>query len=227
MPLTRAAGASILSGGESDEKTLEWFSIGVLPLLLALVVPAAAGNTTPTRSLPISGQVTGLAFEGSRVYTAFSPSESRPRVSMSGTSFQAAARSSTVAEAERHSRWQTTGSPGSPGPAARARRTSICSDTMPRPHLRQAAFALRATTMRPSPPPEEATGKRPGWLGQGDRGQQLDNRHRKQPCRMAPEPWRPRTQDDRHRAGRNRRGFGRPAASRSSAPLRSGRVTIG
>jgi len=51
-----------------------WLVFGVLPLLLALVVPAAAGKPPPTRSVPTNGQmVTGLAFDGSRVVYGVRP----------------------------------------------------------------------------------------------------------------------------------------------------------
>jgi hypothetical protein len=45
----------------------KWLLLVALPLLLALVVPAAAGKVTPSRSVPTSGEVTGLAFYGARV----------------------------------------------------------------------------------------------------------------------------------------------------------------
>jgi hypothetical protein len=45
----------------------KWLLLAALPLLLALVVPAAAGKVMPTRSVPTSGEVTGLAFYGARV----------------------------------------------------------------------------------------------------------------------------------------------------------------
>jgi hypothetical protein len=51
----------------------KWLLIAVLPLLLALVVPAAAGKSPPTRSIPTRGQVTGLAFYGPRVVYGISP----------------------------------------------------------------------------------------------------------------------------------------------------------
>jgi hypothetical protein len=51
----------------------KWLLVAGLPLLLALVVPAAAGKFPPTRSLPTRGNVTGLAFYGSRVLYGLSP----------------------------------------------------------------------------------------------------------------------------------------------------------
>jgi len=50
-----------------------WFFVALLPLLLVLVVPAAAGKLTPKRSVPTSGEVTGLAFYGARVVYGIRP----------------------------------------------------------------------------------------------------------------------------------------------------------
>jgi hypothetical protein len=50
-----------------------WLLVAVVPLLLALVVPAAAGKTPPKRSLPTSGEVTGLGFGGSTVVYGVKP----------------------------------------------------------------------------------------------------------------------------------------------------------
>jgi hypothetical protein len=47
--------------------------VALLPLLLVLVVPAAAGNPPPTRSVPTNGEVTGLAFDGARVVYGIRP----------------------------------------------------------------------------------------------------------------------------------------------------------
>lgn len=51
----------------------KWLLVAALPVLLALVVPAAAGKSTPTRSVPAHGAVTGLAFDGARVVYGVSP----------------------------------------------------------------------------------------------------------------------------------------------------------
>ncbi len=51
----------------------KWAFVAVLSLLLALLVPAAAGKPAPTRSLQVNGWVTGLAFEGARVVYGVEP----------------------------------------------------------------------------------------------------------------------------------------------------------
>ena len=51
----------------------KWLLVALLPLLLVLVVPAAAGKAPPTRSVPTSGEVTGLAFDGARVVYGVRP----------------------------------------------------------------------------------------------------------------------------------------------------------
>ena len=51
----------------------KWLLVALLPLLLVLVVPAAAGKPPPTRSVPTNGEVTGLAFDGARVVYGIRP----------------------------------------------------------------------------------------------------------------------------------------------------------
>jgi len=51
----------------------KWLLAAVVPLVLVLVVPAAVGKTPPKRSVPINGEVTGLAFGGSRVVYGVRP----------------------------------------------------------------------------------------------------------------------------------------------------------
>ena len=133
----------------------KWFSIGVLPLLLALVVPAAAGNTTPTRSLPISGQVTGLAFEGSRVVYGVQPlgitSQSVHLWNVvSGRSSVVHRRGGGAAFAVANNRIAWIARAGSPSETDEY----LLTTPLPRLHLRQAAFALRSD-YESQPPPEE------------------------------------------------------------------------
>ena len=51
----------------------KWLLAAVVPLVLVLVVPAAVGKPPPKRSVPINGEVTGLAFGGSRVVYGIRP----------------------------------------------------------------------------------------------------------------------------------------------------------
>lgn len=55
------------------------FLLAGLPLLLALVVPAAAGKPLPSRIEPTAGRITGLAFDGSRVVYGVQPNGSGVR----------------------------------------------------------------------------------------------------------------------------------------------------
>ena len=133
----------------------KWLLVALLPLVLVLVVPAAAGKLPPTRSVPTSGEVTGLAFDGPRVVYGIRPY---------GVAFQSVhvwnvlsgrGRSSTAAEEARRSPSQPIESPGSPGAEARARPTSISLTTpLPRLHLRQVAVAVRHDSEYEAPPEE-------------------------------------------------------------------------
>ena len=133
----------------------KWFLIGVLPLLLALVVPAAAGKTTPTRSVPISGQVTGLAFEGSRVVYGVQPLGITSQsvhvwsvVSGRGSVLHRRGGGAAFAVASNRIAWiARSGSPSETD-------EYLLTTPLPRLHLRQAAFALRRD-YESQPPPEE------------------------------------------------------------------------
>lgn len=123
----------------------KWLSIGVLPLLLALAVPAAAGNTTPTRSLPTSGQVTGLAFEGSRVVYGVQPlgitSQSVHLWNVvSGRSSVVHRRGGGAAFAVANNRIAWIARAGSPSETDEY----LLTTPLPRLHLRQVAFTLRS-----------------------------------------------------------------------------------
>jgi hypothetical protein len=67
------ANTSIQVEARAARKPSKWLLVALLPLLLVLVVPAAAGKAPPTRSVPTNGEVTGLAFDGARVVYGIRP----------------------------------------------------------------------------------------------------------------------------------------------------------
>lgn len=137
------------------KQLLKWLSIGVLPLLLALVVPAATGKTTPTRSVPLNGQVTGLAFEGSRVVYGVAPLGLTPQsvhvwnvVSGHGSVVHRRGGGAAFALANNRTAWIARA--GSPSETDEY----LLTTPLPRLHLRQVAFAQRSDSEL-QPPPEE------------------------------------------------------------------------
>ncbi len=136
-------------------KLLKWVSISVLPLLLALVVPAAAGRSTPTRSVPVNGQVTGLAFEGPNVVYGVQPlgisSQSVHRWNvLSGQASVLHSRGGGAAFALANSRTAWIARAGSPSETDEY----LITTPLPRLHLRQVAFAMRSD-YDSQPPPEQ------------------------------------------------------------------------
>lgn len=137
------------------KQLLKWLSISVLPLLLALVVPAAAGKTTPARSVVVDGQVTGLAFEGSRVVYGVQPLGITSQsvhlwnvLSGHGSVVHRRGGGAAFAVANNRIAWIARG--GSPSETDEY----LLTTPLPRLHLRQAAFALRSD-YELQPPPEQ------------------------------------------------------------------------
>jgi hypothetical protein len=133
----------------------KWFSIGVLLSLLAFVVPAAAGNTTPARSVPVNGQVTGLAFEGSLVLYGVQPLGITSQsvhlwnvTSGRGAVVHRRGGGAAFAVTSNRSAWIARG--GSPSETDEY----LLTTPLPRLHLRQLAFAMRDDSDS-EPPPEQ------------------------------------------------------------------------
>jgi hypothetical protein len=64
----------IISEVRVMKRLTKWLLLAAAPLVLALVMPAAAGKAPPTRSVPTGdSEVTGLAFDGARVVYAVRP----------------------------------------------------------------------------------------------------------------------------------------------------------
>lgn len=137
------------------KQLLKWLSFGVLPLLLAAVVPAAAGKTTPTRSLPVNGQITGLAFEGSRVVYGVAPLGISSQsvhvwnvVSGHGSVVHRRGGGAAFALATNRTAWIARA--GSPSDTDEY----LVTTSLPRLHLRQVAFARRSDYESQAPPEE-------------------------------------------------------------------------
>lgn len=136
-------------------KLSKWLLLALLPLLLMLVVPAAAGKSPPTRSVPTNGEVTGLAFDGARVVYGIRPY---------GVAYQSvhvwnvlSGRASVVhrrgggagfAVAGNRIAWIARG--GSPSETDEY----LLTTPLPRLHLRQVAVAVRHDDNYEAPPEE-------------------------------------------------------------------------
>jgi hypothetical protein len=123
----------------------KWVLVAALPLLLALVVPAAAGKTTPRRSVPVNGQVTGLAFEGARVVYGVEPLGITSKsvhvwnvLSGHGSIVHRRGGGAAFAVAVNRTAWIARA--GSPSETDEY----LLTTPLPRLHLRQLAFALRS-----------------------------------------------------------------------------------
>jgi hypothetical protein len=134
------------------------FLLAALPLLLALVVPAAAGTVTPTRSVPTSGEVTGLAFYGSRVVYGVRPYGITSQsvhvwnvMSGHGSIVHRRGGGAAFAVADNRIAWISRG--GSPSETDEYLLTTL----LPRLHLRQVAAAIRDDD-------HEAQSERGDWL---------------------------------------------------------------
>jgi hypothetical protein len=133
----------------------KWLSISVLPLLLVLLVPAAVGKTPPTRSVPVNGQVTGLAFEGARVVYGVRPLGITSQsvhlwnvLSGKGSVVHRRGGGAAFAVANSRTAWLARG--GSPSETDEY----LITTPLPRLHLRQLAFAMRSD-YESQPPPEQ------------------------------------------------------------------------
>ena len=122
----------------------KWFLLAALPLLLALVVPAAAGKSTPTRSVPTRGEVTGLAFYGARVVYGIRPYGITSQsvhvwnvLSGKGSIVHRRGGGAAFAVADNRAAWIARG--GSPSETDEY----LLTTPLLRLHLRQVAFALR------------------------------------------------------------------------------------
>jgi len=122
----------------------KWLPAAVVLLLLALVVPAAAGKTPPRRSLPVNGAVTGLAFGGSRVVYGISPYGITSQsvhvwdvVSGKSSTVHATGGGAGFAVANGRIAWIARG--GSPSETDEY----LLTTPVPRLHLRQIATAVR------------------------------------------------------------------------------------
>ncbi|HKG42881.1 MAG TPA: hypothetical protein VKB10_01390 [Gaiellaceae bacterium] len=122
----------------------KWLFVALLPLLLALVVPAAAGKLTPTRSVPVNGEISGLAFDGPRVvygvrpYGVASQSVHAWNV-LSGNTSVVHRRGGGVAFAVASNRVAWIARGGSPSETDEY----LLTTPLPRLHLRQVATAVR------------------------------------------------------------------------------------
>ena len=129
-----------------------------LPLLLVLVVPAAEGKLPPTRSVPTSGEVTGLALDGARVVYGIRPYGVAYQsvhvwnvLSGRGSVIHRRGGGASFAVATNRVAWIARG--GSPSETDEY----LLTTPLPRVHLRQAAAAIRGDDY-------EAQMERGDWL---------------------------------------------------------------
>ena len=122
----------------------KWLLVALLPLLLVLVVPAAEGKLPPTRSMPTSGEVTGLAFDGARVVYGIRPYGVAYQsvhvwnvLSGRGSVIHRRGGGASFAVATNRAAWIARG--GSPSETDEY----LLTTPLPRLHLRQVASAVR------------------------------------------------------------------------------------
>jgi hypothetical protein len=133
----------------------KWLLVALLPLVLVLVVPAAAGKLPPTRSVPTSGEVTGLAFDGARVVYGIRPYGVANQsvhvwnvLSGRGSVIHRRGGGASFAVATNRVAWIARG--GSPSETDEY----LLTTPLPRLHLRQVAVAARHDSEYEAPPEE-------------------------------------------------------------------------